>query len=364
MTKPSITAIPAATQPAIDARKLALANWVMQQTPTDMHPIELHSLGSDAGFRRYFRYQNPSQWLAVDAPPVTEDTTQFLAIAHFMEQHGVRSPNIAAADASQGFLLVEDFGDRLFFREANNQNADELYQQAMNTLLKLHHSLDDTALIPRYDRALLRRELEIFSEWFVGKLLDHPLTATEQRLLNELFTHLEDNALAQPQTFVHRDYHSRNLLLLDDGSLGVIDFQGALWGAVTYDLVSLLRDCYLRWPAEKVKGWALDYRQQAINTGIINAVSKEEFLRWFDWLGLQRHIKVLGIFARLALRDDKIGYLNDLPLVIRYTLEVAEQYPELRPFADWFKHTLLPLAQQQSWYQDYLTAGSQTAGDQ
>lgn len=364
MTTPHITDNSALTQPATDARKLALANWVIQQTPTDKHPIELHSLGSDAGFRRYFRYQNPSQWLAVDAPPATEDTTQFLAIAHFMEQQGVRSPNIAAADANQGFLLVEDFGDRLFSREVSNQNADELYQQAMNTLLKLHHSQDDTALIPRYDRTLLRRELEIFSEWFVDKLLDHPLAATEQHLLNELFTQLEDNALAQPQTFVHRDYHSRNLLLLDDGSLGVIDFQGALWGGVTYDLVSLLRDCYLCWPAEKVKCWALDYRQQAISAGIIPAVSETEFLRWFDWLGLQRHIKVLGIFARLNLRDGKTGYLNDLPLVIRYTLNIAEQYPELRAFVDWFKHTLLPLAQQQSWYRDYQVAGNQTAGNQ
>jgi aminoglycoside/choline kinase family phosphotransferase len=234
----------------------------------------------------------------------------------------------------------------------------------MDTLLQLQRCQDDASLIPRYDRALLRRELEIFSEWFVGKLLGYQLNASEQQLLDKLFTQLEDNALAQPQTFVHRDYHSRNLLLLDDKSLGVIDFQGALWGGVTYDLVSLLRDCYLRWPAEKVKHWALDYRQQAIAARIIPAVSETEFLRWFDWLGLQRHIKVLGIFARLNLRDGKTGYLNDLPLVIRYTLEVAEQYIELQAFTSWFKDMLLPLAQQQSWYQDYQTAGKQTADTQ
>lgn len=359
MTTHHTTATQVATQPATDARKLALTNWVTQQTPTEQHPIELLSLGSDAGFRRYFRYQIPSQWLAVDAPPATDDTTQFLAIARLIEQQGVRSPRIAAADASQGFLLVEDMGDRLFFHEADADNADSLYQQALRTLLQLQRTQDDAALIPRYDRALLRRELEIFSEWFASKLLGHSLNANEQHLLNDVFIQLEDNALTQPQTFVHRDYHSRNLLLLDDGSLGVIDFQGALWGGVTYDLVSLLRDCYLRWPAEKVRNWALDYRQQAISTGIIPAVSEMEFLRWFDWLGLQRHIKVLGIFARLNLRDGKTGYLNDLPLVIRYTLEVAEQYPELCAFADWFKHRLLPLAQQQSWYQDYQAAGNQ-----
>lgn len=348
-----------AQESASDERKSALAHWVSQNTAAEQHPIELISLGGDAGFRRYFRYQQPSQWLAVDAPPATEDTAQFLAIAQFINQQGVRGPHIAAADAAQGFLLVEDFGNKLFFSTANNQNADVLYQQALNTLLQLHRSQDDAALIPRYDRALLRRELEIFSEWFVGKLLGHALNDTEQTLLDSVFIQLEDNAFAQPQTFVHRDYHSRNLMLLEDGKLGVIDFQGALWGGVTYDLVSLLRDCYLRWPAAQVKAWALDYHQQAIEAGIIPAVSQEEFLRWFDWLGLQRHIKVLGIFARLYLRDGKDGYLNDLPLVIRYTLEVAEQYSELRPFADWFKQTLLPLAQQQSWYQNYQTAGDQ-----
>jgi len=371
MTNPH-TPPPASTQSATDARKLALANWVTQHTSAEQHPIVLESLGSDAGFRRYFRYQNPSQWLAVDAPPATEDTAQFLAIAKLIEGQSVRSPRIAAADAIQGFLLVEDFGDRLLFhevirevmREATAENANSLYQQAMDTLLRLHRCLDDSTLIPRYDRALLRRELEIFSEWFAGKLLGHKFDANEQQLLDELFKRVEDNALAQPQTFVHRDYHSRNLMLLDDGALGVIDFQGALWGGVTYDLVSLLRDCYLRLPAQQVTSWALDYRQRAISAGIIPAVSEAEFLRWFDWLGLQRHIKVLGIFARLCLRDDKTGYLQDLPLVIRYTLEVAEQYPELQTFAAWFKQTLLPLAQQQSWYRDYQAAGNQTAGDQ
>lgn len=358
MTKPTTTVIPAATPPAFDTRKLALTNWVKEKISLEQ-PVELVSLGSDAGFRRYFRYQSPSRWLAVDAPPATEDTHQFLAIARIIEQQGVRSPRIAAADADQGFLLVEDMGDRLFARVANTDNADKLYQQAIATLLQLQRSPDDPALIPRYDRALLQRELEIFSEWFVTNLLGYQLDASEKQLLEKLFDQLVDNAVAQPQTFVHRDYHSRNLLLLDDDTLGVIDFQGALWGAVTYDVVSLLRDCYLRWPAQQVKGWALDYRQQAIATRIIPAVSEAEFLRWFDWLGLQRHIKVLGIFARLHLRDSKPGYLKDLPLVIRYTLEVAERYVELRPFAEWFKRTLLPPAQQQHWYQDYQTVGDQ-----
>ncbi len=340
-----------------DSRKLALANWVTLNTPADWHPIDLQSLGSDAGFRRYFRFQHPSQWLAVDAPPATEDSAQFIAIASLIRTQGVHSPAIFAADAANGFLLVEDMGDNLLFRAANNHNADSLYTNAIDTLLQLHRCADNPTLIPRYDRALLRRELEIFNEWFVGKLLGHSLTTAEQQQLDRLFNLLEDNSLSQPQGFVHRDYHSRNLILRTDGQLGVIDFQGALWGGVTYDLVSLLRDCYLRWPAEKVTQWALYYRQRAIELQQIPAVDEKVFLRWFDLLGLQRHIKVLGIFARLNLRDSKPGYLQDLPLVLRYTLEVAQQYPELHAFTDWFAHCLLPLAQQQDWYRDYQTAG-------
>lgn len=347
------------TQSPQDSRERALAEWVSHQIPDTNTPITLRSLDSDAGFRRYFRFDQGQNLLAVDAPPATEDSSQFVAIARFIRNQGVRSPRIIAADTSQGFLLVEDFGDQLLFRVANTHNADSLYQLALDSLLKLHRSTDDPALIPRYDRALLRRELDIFSDWFVSQLLDHTLTADEHKLLDSTFTQLENIALAQPQTFVHRDYHSRNLILCSDGGLGVIDFQGALWGGITYDLVSLLRDCYLRWPAPQVKAWALSYRQQAITSKLIDStVSETEFLRWFDWLGLQRHIKVLGIFARLNLRDGKTGYLQDLPLVIRYTLEVAEAYPELRPFADWFKATLLPIAKTHPWYSDYQCAGA------
>lgn len=344
------------TTPA-DARLLALTHWVTLNTPPDEHPIRLESLGGDAGFRRYFRFQQPSRWLAVDAPPATEDTRQFLAIAQLLAAQGVHTPEVRAADPDQGFLLVEDMGDQLLFSILTSANADAHYRLAMDTLLQLQRSQDNPSLIPRYDRQLLRRELDICSEWFIGKLLGYTLDDRERELLNTLFTLLEDNSLAQPQCLVHRDYHSRNLLLRNSGDLGVIDFQGALWGGATYDLVSLLRDCYLRWPADKVTEWALYYRQRALETRQLSEVSKSEFLRWFDWLGLQRHIKVLGIFARLHLRDSKPGYLRDLPLVIRYILEIATRYPELQAFAQWFSASLLPLAEQQSWYSDYRRAG-------
>lgn len=338
-------------------RKLALTNWVSQQLRINPDAITLAAIASDAGFRRYFRFESSAPMLAVDAPPQTEDTRQFVALARYLREQGVRTPKILAADEAQGFLLIEDFGDRLLYSELHTTNVDDGYKLALDTLLDLQQCQDNPTLIPRYDRALLRRELAIFSEWFVDKMLGYSLNADEATLLEHTFTLLEDAALAQPQTLVHRDYHSRNLILCDDGELGVIDFQGALWGAVTYDLVSLLRDCYVRWPAEQVNQWALNYRQGAIQANIIPALTETQFLQDFDWMGLQRHIKVLGIFARLHLRDSKSGYLKDLPLTIRYTLEVAHQYHELRPFADWFSATLLPLAQRQPWYSDYTRAG-------
>lgn len=177
-------------------------------------------------------------------------------------------------------------------------------------------------------------------------------------MLDSVFEQLENSATGQPQVLVHRDFHSRNLLVTEGGAPGVVDFQGALLGPVTYDLVSLLRDCYIRWPREDVKRWALAYGNMALEVGILPAaVSEKEFLRWFDLMGLQRHIKVLGIFARLALRDGKQAYLQDLPLVIRYVLEVAEEYSEFKPFVDWFKTECLPKLATQDWYSDYTKAG-------
>ena len=228
-------------------------------------------------------------------------------------------------------------------------------------LLRLQQATDIPTELPQYDQAMLRRELEIFSEWFVVRLLGYSLSQAEQALLQRVFTQLETTALEQPQLLVHRDYHSRNLLLCDSGQIGVIDFQGAVRGPFAYDLVSLLRDCYIRWPQEDVKRWALSYGNMAMDVGVIPAVDEATYLRWFDWVGLQRHIKVLGIFARLHLRDGKHHYLADLPLVLRYTLDVARNYPQLDEFVAWFEQQLLPLIEQQPWYTDYRRAGDVNA---
>jgi N-acetylmuramate 1-kinase len=344
--------------PAPRTREQALRQWVARQLDQSIDHIQLQPISSDAGFRRYFRFAEPSQWLAVDAPPQTEDTRQFVALAHHLSDHGVNTPRIFTADVEQGFLLVEDFGDELLYRQLHPDSAGTCYRQCFEVLLKLQACADDSALIPRYDQTLLHRELLIFTEWFVTALLGYSLTPADTQMLDELFHALEQNALDQPQTLVHRDFHSRNLLACQDGGLGVIDFQGALWGACTYDLVSLLRDCYIRWPASQVSQWVEDYRQLAQSHNQLPAsVDAVQFQRWFDLMGLQRHIKVLGIFARLHLRDNKHNYLKDLPLVIRYCLEVAQDYPELHPFVEWFTQQLLPIIRKQSWYADIATAG-------
>ncbi len=341
-------------------REQQLRLWVANELSRSPENINLTPIASDAGFRRYFRFATPSQWLAVDAPPQTEDTRQFVSLARYLSTNKVNTPTILAADEKLGFLLVTDFGDELLYRTLSHVNFEARYRQTFNTLLSLQSCPDQPTLIPRYDRALLRRELDLFCEWFVGKLLGYELQESEQGILDDFFTKLENAALEQPQTLVHRDFHSRNLLVCADESIGVIDFQGALWGGCTYDLVSLLRDCYIRWPADRVQQLALEYHRVAIEAGLLEAhVDEDIYLRWFDWMGLQRHVKVLGIFSRLHLRDNKPHYLKDLPLVIRYTLEIVQTYPELQAFAAWFKEKLLPLIEQQSWYSDYRVAGEQ-----
>lgn len=337
--------------PLTDTRLTELCHWTAAQLGTSN--LTLTPLGGDAGFRRYFRFASPSIILAVDAPPATEDTVQFLRVAQLLKNSGINTPNIIAHNTELGFLLVEDLGDALMYQKINSHNADDLYQQANDIIIRMQNIQQKSDWLPAYDVDFLLREMNLFSEWFVEKLLGYKLTDSETQLLINSFTKITTSAANQPQVFVHRDFHSRNLLIAEN-HLATIDFQGALWGPMTYDLVSLLRDCYLRWPQEKVQQWALDfYQKKPSATGF----SREEFLKWFDWMGLQRHIKVLGIFARLHLRDNKHHYLQDLPLVIRYTLEVSSTYPELKAFADWFSKQLLPLAEKQHWYTDYKTAG-------
>jgi N-acetylmuramate 1-kinase len=306
--------------------------------------------------------------IAVDSPPEKENNPAYIAVALCLQRHGITTPKILAVDFARGFMLLEDFGHQLLHRELmagliagenspERHSADNYYQQAEALLQDIQAVEPSARVFGHYDNNQLQVEMNLFADWFLGQLLGLELSAEERSLLDQLYSHLVVCATGQPQVVVHRDYHSRNLMLLEDGSLGVIDFQDAIVGPITYDLVSLLKDCYLRLPAEQVTERALGFKRCLEQRGTLNVVSDKQFLHWFDLVGLQRHIKVLGIFVRLSLRDGKHGYLRDLPLVIRYTLEAAERHEEGRAFYHWFVQRVEPLLTDQPWYRDWRSAG-------
>ena len=341
-----------------------LQNWVGEFQPGQLPAagLQLTPVTGDAGFRSYFRSNTQPSYIAALAPPEHENNPAFVNIAIAMARGGVHVPNIIAVNYEQGFLLQEDLGATLYLDELNNESQDRLYSNAEATLLKIQKLPADSALFPSYDAALLRRELELFPEWFVSGLLDVSLDTQTRNMLDDLFAVLLKSAGEQPQVVVHRDFHSRNLLLMDDGGVGVIDFQDAVLGPVSYDLVSLLRDCYIRWPQALVERRVEDFRRQLLAQAEaqgqpIALPDSVAFLRWFDLMGLQRHLKVLGVFARLSLRDGKARYLDDLPLVLRYVLEVAQRYPETEGFYRWFVEYLEPKTTGQAWYRPWQSAG-------
>ncbi|WP_444908617.1 aminoglycoside phosphotransferase family protein [Microbulbifer sp. TRSA005] len=339
-----------------DLRQEALALWVGKALEIEF-PADLANLAGDAGFRRYFRTSTEPRLIAVDSPPECTNPARFVAVADYLRRNGVHTPMVIAADTANGYLLLEDLGDTQLFDVLSNDSVEGLYAEVMSELLSLQQIPRTEDLFPDYNRELLLTEMRIMPEWLVGKLLGYSLSEVENRLLQETFQRLLESAAGQPQTLVHRDYHSRNLMIRGGERPGIVDFQDAVWGPITYDLVSLLRDCYIRWPRQRVERWALAYAATAEAAGVLEPVEPKEFLTWFDWMGLQRHIKVLGLFPRLSLRDGKQNYLGDLPLVIRYVLETAGRYEELQPFAQWFEQQLLPLIEQQPWYSDYRYAG-------
>jgi N-acetylmuramate 1-kinase len=335
-------------------------------TPKQLLPWALASLGKadqglqptlvmvagDASNRRYFRLVlGQSSYMVVEAPPVTENNEAFLAVRELLAAAGVRVPQLHAVDLQHGFMLLEDLGDALLLSVLNAASVDGYYRQAFDVLGQMAKVTPRG--LPAYDRILLKEELGRFPDWFVEALLGYTPDIAERDLLTRFFGKLVSSALEQPQVLVHRDFHSRNLMLQADGQLAVIDFQDAVHGPITYDVVSLLRDCYIRWPAARVRYWALAYRDSLQASALFLEVDEEQFLRWFDWMGLQRHIKVLGTFARLYLRDAKPAYLDDLPLVIAYVLEVvnkyAQQEPEFGEFQRWFDRQLSPLIARQDW---------------
>lgn len=308
----------------------------------------LRAVSGDASFRRYFRgVTDTATWILVDAPPERENSKPFVDVAALLAAGGVAAPRIVASDLERGFMCLEDFGDTVLWtpldatrRAGALAEAGELYQGAFDELLLIQRCAADA--LPPYDDALLLREMRLFTEWFCGGLMQYQLDDEEQALLEHAYAFLAQAARAQPQVFVHRDYHSRNLMFREGRRPGVIDFQDAVRGAVTYDLVSLLKDCYIEWPRAQVNAWVLDYAAQAQRAGILATVDAQGFLRDFDLMGAQRHIKVLGIFSRLWLRDGKRGYLRDIPLTMRYLVTVLPEHPQLAAFARWLDERILP----------------------
>jgi N-acetylmuramate 1-kinase len=299
----------------------------------------------DASFRRYFRvHRCDGTQIAMDAPPDREDVDSYLQTAHLLASAGVHVPEVLAVDRIQGFALISDLGCTQYL-EALKKGADPgpLYADAIDALLRLQARGTAGAVdLPRYDHEMLRREMDLFPEWFIGRHLGLEPTAGDWQAIDSAFDWLCKQALRQPVVLVHRDYHSRNLMICPGANPGILDFQDAVRGPISYDLVSLLKDCYIVWPRTQLQGWLDRYRAGAVLLGLDVGREREQFLRWFDFMGLQRHIKVLGIFARLWYRDGKPGFLGDLPRVLDYTMSVTAAEPALAPFDDFLRGQVVP----------------------
>ncbi|WP_417533567.1 aminoglycoside phosphotransferase family protein [Marinobacterium stanieri] len=319
-----------------------LSQWVQQQASDQDVPLDevLQPVSGDASFRRYFRASGAEgSWIAVDAPPEHEDCAPFVAIAQGWLAQGVRVPRVIASDLEEGFMLLEDFGDQLLLPELDDSNVEQHYSRAFELLRQIQRTTNPQ--LPPYEPVMLANEMALFPEWFLTRFLGLELSDEEFRLQGLVGRLLIESALGQPQVSVHRDYHSRNLMLLEDGELGTIDFQDAVKGPVTYDLVSLLRDCYVDWPDEQVRFWVEAFRQRLLKDGI-EVAEQGLFQQQFDLMGMQRHIKVLGIFSRLWLRDGKEGYLDDLPRTLSYLYRASARYEELDTFTRWLEKRVIP----------------------
>ncbi|MBQ0784374.1 MAG: phosphotransferase [Amphritea sp.] len=301
-------------------------------------------VSGDASFRRYFRLiSHGMSWILMDAPPEKENSHPFVCIARAWEPLEIHAPIIHAVDLEQGYMLLSDLGDDLYLNELSDDSADELYGRAFSALTRLQqcHNIADHPL-PTYDSALLQREMDLFRDWLVTDLLGIAIGPGVKHMFTEVSEFLINSALEQPQVCVHRDYHSRNLLVDGENTPGVIDFQDAVIGPITYDLASLLRDCYIEWPDMRVYGWVDQFGELLVNDGLLEEYDRETFYRWFDLMGAQRHLKAAGIFARLFLRDGKSGYLADIPRTLNYIIRVAARYGSLVTFSAWLQEVVVP----------------------
>ena len=335
MSLPSHPATPAV---AADLRLPLLLDWLAPLAL--VLPETLRPASADASFRRYFRvdvapavqashHLGPTL-IVMDAPPARENVPAFLHVAQLFGAAGVSVPSIVAQDVAQGFLLLSDLGTSTYLQQLNLDTASVMYAEALEALTRIQLA-SQPGVLPEYDRAFLQRELNLFPEWYVGRHLGLELSAAQRTRLDGVFDALLANVTAQQQVYVHRDYHSRNLMVMDEANPGVLDFQDALYGPITYDLASLLRDAYVHWDEEMVLDWVIRYWQRAKQLGLPVNPDIDAFYRDFEFMALQRHLKILGVFTRLYHRDGKTMYLADLPTVLDYVRKTAGRYKELRP---------------------------------
>ena len=320
-----------------DARLNTLRNWLKALQPSWQLDLDtLAPASADASFRRYFRIesQNPDfgTLIIMDAPPQHEPLDAFIKVDLLLSEAGLNVPKILEQNTSEGFLLLNDLGNATYLAELNNQTANHLYQDATHALIQMQLASKPNVL-PNYDEALLQRELDLFPEWYLKKHLNIDLNEQQQNQLKKSFELIIENNLAQAKVYVHRDYHSRNLMVTAENNPGILDFQDAVYGPITYDASSLWRDAYIAWPEERVIDWVIKFWEQGRKAGLPMTEDFGQFYRDFEWMGLQRHLKVLGIFARLFHRDGKNGYLKDIPLVLEYAIATANRYIELKPLA-------------------------------
>ena len=309
-------------------RVQALQRWAAQQLGADS--LDIAPASADASFRRYFRVTAKGRdYIVMDAPPAHEDCRPFIAVAKLFGDTGVHVPQVLAQNLEQGFLLLTDLGNTTYLSELSANTARELYLASNDALIQIQQA-SRPGVLPEYDRALLTRELMLFPEWYVAKHLGVTLSDEQTATLDTVFERLLANNLAQPQVYVHRDWHSRNLMVSDPNP-GILDFQDAVYGPITYDLASIYRDAYIQWDEEHQLDWVIRYWEKARAARLPVREDFGDFWRDFEWMGAQRHIKVLGIFARLYHRDGKDGYLKDMPLVMSYLRKVCERYIELKP---------------------------------
>jgi N-acetylmuramate 1-kinase len=330
--------------PRLDDLSRWAADIIRQKANVEISP-DVETVSGDASFRRYFRlkYRDRS-WILVDAPPAHEDCSRFVSIASEWRAARVRVPQVLAVDLTRGYMVLEDFGDELLWSRLHKTGAmasdiHHLYEVAIDQLV--HLQAVSPLGLPAYDEPMLRREMALFTDWLCLQQLGLDLTDAEQQMLTAVFDRLVERARAQPVVTVHRDYHSRNLMVLGDNELGIIDFQDAVAGPATYDLISLLRDCYVRWDKNLVEELLAYYWQSARQQGIY-LCSWEQLVIDADWMGMQRHLKAAGIFARLNLRDGKSAYLADIPNTCRYLRDIAGGYAEFSDFCQWLDNRFLP----------------------